>query len=88
MLVPPLGVLAFSSVLHKVLYTLLERTQLEPTERIAATAPMEEGEEPQRYSNSNHVILNASLIKHFSTQMDKCIGPAIYQFSEASNANS
>ena len=42
-------------------------TQLEPTQRIAATAPMEEGEELQRYSNSNHhVILNASLIKHFS----------------------
>ena len=27
---------------------------------------MEEGEEPQHYINSNHVILKASLIKHFS----------------------
>jgi hypothetical protein len=30
-----------------------------------ATAPMEDEEEPQLYSNSNHVILKASLIKHF-----------------------
>ncbi len=37
-----------------------------PTQTIPATAPMEYGEEPQQYSNSNHVILNASLIKHFS----------------------
>jgi hypothetical protein len=41
-------------------------SQVEPTQRIPATAPMEEGEEPQHYSNSNHVILKASLIKHFS----------------------
>jgi hypothetical protein len=43
---------------------------------IAATAPMEDGEEPQLYSNSNHVILKASLIKHFLTVilMDRYIG--------------
>ena len=42
-------------------------SQVEPTQRIAATNPMEEeGEEPQHYSNINHVILKASLIKHFS----------------------
>ena len=36
------------------------------TQPIAATAPMENWEEPQLYSNSNHIILKASLIKHFS----------------------
>ena len=36
-----------------------------PSQTIPATAPMEE-EEPQLFSNSNHVILKASLIKHFS----------------------
>jgi hypothetical protein len=37
-----------------------------PSQPIPATAPMEEEEEPQLFSNSNHVILKASLIKHFS----------------------
>ena len=37
-----------------------------PSQIISATAPMEDGEEPQLYSNSNHIILKASLIKHFS----------------------
>ena len=41
-------------------------SQVEPTQRIPATAPMEAGEKSQHYSNSNHVILKASLIKHFS----------------------
>ena len=37
-----------------------------PSQTLPATAPMEEEEEPQLFSNSNHVILKASLIKHFS----------------------
>jgi hypothetical protein len=37
-----------------------------PSQTIPATAPMEEEEEPQLFSNSNYVILKASLIKHFS----------------------
>jgi len=34
--------------------SLTSVSQVEPTQRIPATAPMEEGEEPQHYSNSNH----------------------------------
>ena len=48
---------------------------------IAATAPMEDGEEPQLYSNSNHVILKASLIKHFLTVILR-LAEAILQISE------
>ena len=36
-----------------------------PSQTIPATTPMEDGEEPQHYINSNHVISKASLIKHF-----------------------
>ena len=43
--------------------------------------PMEDGEEPQLYSNSNHVILKASLIKHFLTVILR-LAEAILQISE------
>ena len=68
-------------------------TQLESTQRIAATAPiMDEGKEPQRYSNSNHACdIECFFNQAFLLRLHKwtnSLAQAIHQFSELSNANS